>query len=73
MPGEETVGMGLREDFCRVRRDYLNSDPANAVPVLIAIDEFNILRATPRKQTVAVARGTCAYGKESAAGSSGRG
>jgi hypothetical protein len=50
-----------------------NSDPANAVPVLIVMDEFNLLRAVFRKQPAASRRGTCAYGKTSAAGTSSRG
>ena len=39
------------------RRATANSDPANAVPVLIAMDELNILKAVLQKQPVASRRG----------------
>jgi hypothetical protein len=48
MPGEETVGTGCVKIsvsgiasvfFARIA----NGEPANAVPVLIAMDEFNVL------------------------------
>jgi hypothetical protein len=78
MPGEETVAIGcVRIPVNGIAAGFgatiANSDPANAVPVLIAMDEFNILRAVLRKQPPSVARGICAYGKKSAAGTSRRG
>ena len=57
-PGEETVGLGcvkisVSEIAAVFGATIANSDPASAVPVLIAMDEFNILRAVLRKQPVA--------------------
>jgi hypothetical protein len=48
MPGEETVGIGcVRISVSGITAlsgaTIANSDPANAVPVLIAMDEFNVL------------------------------
>jgi hypothetical protein len=73
MPGEETVGIGcVRISVSGITAlsdaTIANSDPANAVPVLIAMDEFNVLYFESSSR-----RGTCDYGKKSAAGTSSRG
>jgi hypothetical protein len=78
MPGEETVGIGcVKISVSGIAAVFgatiANSDPANAVPVLIVMDEFNILRPCFESSQSPVARGTCAYGKTSAACSSSRG
>jgi hypothetical protein len=78
MPGEETVGTGCVKIYVSgiaavFGATIANSDPANAVPVLIVMDEFNILRAVFESSQSPVARGTCRYGKKSAAGPSSRG
>jgi hypothetical protein len=48
MPGEKTVGTGCVKISVSGLASVFgatiaNSDPANAVPVLIAMDEFNVL------------------------------
>jgi hypothetical protein len=58
MPGEETVGTGcvkisVSEIAVVSGATIANSDPANAVPVLIVMDEFNIFRAVLRNHPVA--------------------
>ena len=61
MPGEETVGMGcVRISVSRLTAVFgptiANSDPANAVSVLIAVDAFNVSYFASSQSPVA--RGT---------------
>jgi hypothetical protein len=69
MPGEETVGTGcvkicVSEIASLFGATIANSDLANAVPELTAMDEFNILRAVLRKQPVASCTGNMCLWKK---------
>jgi hypothetical protein len=69
MPGEETVGTGcVKISVSGIAAVFgatiANSDPANAVPALIVMDEFNILRAVFRKQPAASCMGNMCLWKK---------
>jgi hypothetical protein len=69
MPGEETVGTGcVKISVSGIAAVFgatiANSDRANAVPVLIVMDEFNILRAVFRKQPAASCTGNMCLWKK---------